>query len=99
MSFLFYPGSEVPLTKKAKQQSEEREPLVTCDKAFQMVGPIKLSHSTRGIWFDWHLMNIFTNNTETCRVFYDKKYLRCAALGNQVHTGIVSKKCGNEEEP
>ena len=49
-----YPGSEVPQRKPSKQ-GEEREPLVTCGEAFQMIGPIKLSHSISGIWFDWQI--------------------------------------------
>ena len=32
------------------KESEERDPLVTCSEAFQMIGPINLSHSTGGIW-------------------------------------------------
>ena len=32
------------------KESEERDPLVACSEAFQMIGPIKLSHSTGGIW-------------------------------------------------
>ena len=32
------------------KESEERDPLVTRSEAFQMIGPIKLSHSTGGIW-------------------------------------------------
>ena len=31
-------------------ESEERDPLVARSEAFQMIGPIKLSHSTGGIW-------------------------------------------------
>ena len=31
--------------------------------------------------------------------FDDKKYLLCAALVNQVHTRIVSKRCRHEEQP
>ena len=31
--------------------------------------------------------------------FDDKHYLRCAALVNQVHTRIVSKNVGHEEQP
>ena len=31
--------------------------------------------------------------------FDNKKYLRYAALVNQVHTRIVSKKCRYEEQP
>ena len=30
------------------KESEEKEPLVACNEAFQMIGPIKLSHSTGG---------------------------------------------------
>ena len=29
--------------------------------------------------------------------FDQQKYLHCAVLGTQVHTGIVSQKCGHEE--
>ena len=33
------------------KESEERDdPLVARSEAFQMIGPIKLSHSTGGIW-------------------------------------------------
>ena len=39
-----YPRSEVPLQRKRRIDS-----LVACSKAFQMIGPIELSHSTSGI--------------------------------------------------
>ena len=50
-----YPGSEVPLQRKRRKgfpykESEEKDPLVARSEAFQMIGPIKLSHSTGGIW-------------------------------------------------
>ena len=40
-------------------ESEKRDPLVACSEVFQMIGPIKLSHFTSGIWV-WlaGLMNI-----------------------------------------
>ena len=41
-----YPGSDVPLQRKISEEGEEREPRMTGSKLFQMIGPIKLSHST-----------------------------------------------------
>ena len=60
-----------------------------------MIGPTKLSYSTSGIW----LIGRSETTLKHAGCFDDKKYVRCAALGNQVHTRIVSQKCRHEEEP
>ena len=55
-----------------------------------MIGQIKLSHST-GLTgrSDEHRTQ---TTLKSAGWFDDKKYLRCAVLGNQVHTRIVSQK-------
>ena len=91
MQLGLYPGSEVPLQRKRR-----KDPLVAHSEAFQMIGPIKLSHFTGGIRSDEHRTQ---TTLKRAGCFDDKKYFRCAALVNQVHTSIVSKKFRHEEQP
>ena len=79
-------------------ESEEREPLVAYSEAFQMIGQS-----------NYHIPQVESgligrydeDRTQTtlkrAGCFDDKKYLRCAALVNQVHTRIMFKKCRHEE--
>ena len=79
------------------KEGEQRESLVTC---FPMIGPIKLSHFTSGTGLIGKSDEHRTQTTlKRAGCLDDKKYLRCAALVNQVHTRIVSKKCRHEEQP
>ena len=65
-----------------------------------MMGTIKLTHSTSGIWFLGRYSEHRKQTTlKHAGCFHELKMLRCANVGNQDYTRMVYHICGHDKEP